>query len=94
MDEVMRNLQSSTEKAEFERFRALPVRMGMAGAYRSKAECDSVKSMWNVRRQGRRTVAKVIQFYIPNNFRKKLKWIPAELRGKIVQFAPPVKKSA
>jgi hypothetical protein len=40
------------------------------------------------------TVAKVIQFHIPNNFRKKLKWIPPELRGKIVQFAPPAKKSA
>jgi hypothetical protein len=39
-------------------------------------------------------VAKVIEFYIPNNFRKKLKWLPPELRGKIVQFAPPVKKSA
>jgi len=45
-------------------------------------------------RRQRRTVAKVIEFYIPNNFRKKLKWISPELRGKIVQFAPPAKKSA
>ncbi len=37
---------------------------------------------------------KVIQFYIPNKFRKKPKWIPPERRGKIVQFAPPAKKSA
>jgi hypothetical protein len=39
-------------------------------------------------------VAKVIEFYIPKHCRKKLKWISPELRGKIVQFAPPVKKSA
>jgi hypothetical protein len=68
--------------------------MGMAGAYRSKAECDSVRACGNVRREGRRTVAKVIEFYIPNKFRKKLKWISPELRGKIVQFPTPVKKSA
>jgi len=37
-------------------------------------------------------VAKVIEFYIPNNFRKKLKWISPELRGKIVPFAPPVEE--
>jgi hypothetical protein len=47
----MRNLQGSTEKAEFERFRALSVRMGVAGAYRSKAECDSVKSMWECQKR-------------------------------------------
>jgi hypothetical protein len=41
-----------------------------------------------------RTVAKVIEFYIPNNFRKKLKWFSAEQRGKIIAFAPPEKKSA
>jgi hypothetical protein len=39
-------------------------------------------------------VAKVIEFYIPNNFRKKVKWLSPEQRGKIVKFAPPMKKSA
>jgi hypothetical protein len=68
--------------------------MGVAGAYRPKAECDSVKRMWECQTRGRRTVAKVIEFYIPKHFRKKLKWISPELRGKIVQFTPPVKKSA
>jgi hypothetical protein len=41
-----------------------------------------------------RTVAKVIEFYIPNNFRRSMKWISREQRGKILVFAPPVKKSA
>jgi hypothetical protein len=36
-------------------------------------------------------VAKVIEFYIPSNFRKSLKWFPPEQRGKIIEFASPVK---
>lgn len=68
--------------------------MGMAGAHRSKAECDSVESMWEFQRRRQAAVAKVIEFYIPKNFRKQSKWISPETRGKIVQFAPPVKKSA
>jgi len=39
-------------------------------------------------------VAKVIEFYIPKNFRKSSKWVSAEQRGKIIEFAPPLKKSA
>ena len=39
-------------------------------------------------------VAKVIEFYIPNNFRKTLKWVPEVQRGKILEFCPPTKKSA
>jgi hypothetical protein len=40
------------------------------------------------------TVARVIEFYIPNNFRKSVKWVSPEQRGKIIEFAPQVKKSA
>jgi hypothetical protein len=39
-------------------------------------------------------VAKVIEFYIPKNFRKSVKWILPEERGKIIEFALAVKKSA
>jgi hypothetical protein len=39
-------------------------------------------------------VAKVIEFYIPTNLRKSLKWVAPEQRGKIIEFVPPVKKSA
>jgi hypothetical protein len=39
-------------------------------------------------------VAKVIEFYVPNNFRKALKWVPEVQRGKILEFCPQTKKSA
>jgi hypothetical protein len=38
-------------------------------------------------------MAKVIEFYIPSNFRKTEKWVSRE-RGKIIEFASQVKKSA
>jgi hypothetical protein len=40
------------------------------------------------------TVAKVIEFYIPKNFRKSVKWVSPDQRGKIIEFASPIKKSA
>jgi hypothetical protein len=39
-------------------------------------------------------MAKIIEFYIPNNFRKNDKWIPPQERGKIIEFSLPTKKSA
>ena len=39
-------------------------------------------------------MAKVIEFYVPNNFRKPLKWIPVLHPGKIVEFGSQTKKSA
>ena len=40
------------------------------------------------------TVAKVIEIYIPNNFRKSVKWVPLEKRGKIIEFVSQILKSA
>ena len=39
-------------------------------------------------------VAKIIEYYIPESFRKKAAWIPPDQRGKIIQFPVPEKKSA
>jgi hypothetical protein len=39
-------------------------------------------------------MAKMIEFYIPNNFRKRVKWVSLQQRGKIIEFASPMKKSA
>ena len=39
-------------------------------------------------------MAKVIEFYIPNNFRKPMKWVTELQRGKILEFCPPIRKSA
>jgi hypothetical protein len=39
-------------------------------------------------------MAKVIEFYIPNQFQKKVAWVPRQERGKIIEFRVEVKKSA
>lgn len=39
-------------------------------------------------------VAKVIEFYLPNNFKKKVKWVSSEQRGKVIEFGLWIKKSA
>jgi hypothetical protein len=33
-----------------------------------------------------KTMAKVINFYIPSGFQKELKWIPAEERGEVIEI--------
>jgi hypothetical protein len=38
-------------------------------------------------------VAKIIEYYIPESFRKKAEWIPDQ-RGKVIQFPVPEEKSA
>ncbi len=40
------------------------------------------------------SMAKVIEFYIPNTFQKRVIWIPPEQRGKVIEFCLQVKKSA
>jgi hypothetical protein len=39
-------------------------------------------------------MAKVIEFYVPNRFRKKAKWVPETQRGKVIAFPAEIKKSA
>jgi hypothetical protein len=39
-------------------------------------------------------MARVMDFYIPNNFQEKVAWVPAQERGKIIEFGTQVKKSA
>lgn len=39
-------------------------------------------------------MAKIIEFYIPSRFRKNAKWVPAELRGQVIEFSTGKKKSA
>jgi hypothetical protein len=36
----------------------------------------------------------VIEFYIPTQFHKQVKWIPLPQRGKVVEFRPAILKSA
>jgi hypothetical protein len=39
-------------------------------------------------------MAKVIEFYIPKDFRPREKWFAASNRGQVIEFAPRPKKSA
>jgi hypothetical protein len=39
-------------------------------------------------------MAKVIEFYVPARFRKPVKWVPQEERGRILEFHVLQKKSA
>jgi hypothetical protein len=44
VDDVMRHLQGPNYEAQFKRFRALSVRVGVAGSYESTADYNSVTS--------------------------------------------------
>jgi hypothetical protein len=39
-------------------------------------------------------MAKVIEFYVPENFRKNSKWVPPDNRGKLLQFPQEQRKTA
>jgi hypothetical protein len=38
------------------------------------------------KREGRYSVAKVIEFYVPNNFRRRVRWVSPERRGRVLEF--------
>jgi len=39
-------------------------------------------------------MAQVIEFYVPKNFRKPLKWTPQLQSGRVIEFYSQTKKSA
>jgi len=39
-------------------------------------------------------MAKIIEFYIPQSFRKVSKWLPTNERGKLLEFSVAFRKSA
>lgn len=39
-------------------------------------------------------MAQVIEFYVPDRFRQKVRWVPPEKRGKVIEFPTEIKKSA
>ena len=39
-------------------------------------------------------MAKVIEIYVPDNFRKTVKWVPPEKSGKVIEFTSLIQKSA
>lgn len=83
VDAFLCGLQSALAQAKALRFCALSMWLGMG---RSRAIAK--------RRPKGGVVAKIIEFYIPSNFRKSEKWIPAQSRGKVIAFGLQTKKSA
>jgi hypothetical protein len=39
-------------------------------------------------------MAKVIEFYIPARFRKVVKWVPQQQRGRVLEFPVAQKRTA
>jgi hypothetical protein len=39
-------------------------------------------------------MAKVIEFYVPARFRKSVKWVPQQERGRMLEFAVAQKRTA
>ena len=39
-------------------------------------------------------MAKVIEFYIPSRFRKVVKWVPQQQRGRVLEFPVAQKRTA
>ena len=56
--------------------------------------CKPGHRQWGVEKKEGMIMAKVIEFYILNTFRKREIWIPPEQRGKVIEFCLQVKKSA
>jgi hypothetical protein len=39
-------------------------------------------------------MANVIEFYVPVRFRKPVKWVPQQQRGRVLEFSLPQKRTA
>jgi hypothetical protein len=84
VDAILCGLQVALTKIKALRFGPLSVRLGMA---RSRAITKD-------KRQKGAAVAKIIEFYVPDSFRRREKWVPPQNRGKILEFPLPTTKSA
>jgi hypothetical protein len=92
VDEVMCFMQGASEKAAVVRFGSVSMRMGVAGA-RSVKNGERLR-ITRQRNQREQPVAKVIEFYIPSTFRKRMHWIPSRQRGKLIEFCRTEEKTA
>jgi hypothetical protein len=67
--------------------------------YAEKSLSKLTPEDWRVRLVGdhklkEMVMAKVIEFWVPKNFRKPLQWRPPQQRGKVIEFCSQSKKSA
>lgn len=90
MDEVMCCVQGTAQKAQVVRLCPLSLRMGMVVDIAS----GNLTEIERVKEKAGMIVAKIIEFYVPANFRQIGRWVPVEQRGKVIEFVPQTKKSA
>jgi len=67
--------------------------------YGEKSLSELTPEDWRVRLVGDHKIkemvmAKVIEFWVPKNFRKPLNWRPPQRGGKVIEFCSQTKKSA
>ena len=91
MDAIMRGVQSPSEETQIERFPPLSVRVGVAWLVGFLARLYVGKRTKDVKDAA---VAKVIEFYIPIRFSKRVKWLPPQQRGRVIEFPLSTQKSA
>lgn len=84
----MRGVQGTPEEIVLARLGPLRMRLGVAWALR---EMHAIRHCGDIRG---RTVAKIIEFYIPSTFHKSGKWVPRQQRGKLIEFVLETKKTA
>ena len=73
------------------RLSALSMWMDLVGPPESKAKKASRTEIHEIKEI---VMARVIEFYIPENARKPRKWAPEQQLGKVIEFRSQAKKSA
>ena len=91
VDEIMRCLQSHPAEAPAVRFGALSVWMVLVGLPEFQGWINVRRTETQIRRA---VMAKVIEFYVPENFRPQLKWAPQLQMGKVIEFPSQAEKSS
>jgi len=65
------------------------------GALESHTACSEPRKIRSGSKKRRWVMARVIEFYVPQNFKPNRRWVPADQRGKVVEFPrPALKRSA
>jgi hypothetical protein len=84
VDAILCCLQGSVEEISSVRFRALSMWMGVGRYSRSQFRCVGGEQAEGLGI----AVAKLIEFYVPESFRRRASEVPPEDRGKVIEFRP------
>lgn len=98
MDEIVRHLQGCLKKGALDGLRTVSMWMGVAGRRAMSFMDQSAQTIAMTEeskpREAKEPLAEVIEFYVPANFTRAVRWIPSWRRGKLLPFRPTQKKTA